>query len=282
MNDADVAASMARTFLVEHAGELSALESAAIGRYLVSREREVARLRRTIGATVARRRRASRSGGRSGGSSPGCSSVERAASAPRCASRGRGRAGGRARHGPAWSTGEDRALAHARLRDPDARRRRSARGWRRRSPRRPAGSAPGRVDAVALGGGRRRAPRRGSPGSRRSARAVSIRSAIAAGRTLTQVRCRAADGDDLGRRSASGRRRAPRPPRRASPRSRSAVGGSCVTNRSVSRADPSRRPAARGRWTGSTTQNSELPPPTSTTSVSCVTGRPSVTPMIVR
>jgi CHAD domain-containing protein len=49
MNDADVAARMARTFLVEHAGELSALESAAIGRYLVSREREVARLRRTVG-----------------------------------------------------------------------------------------------------------------------------------------------------------------------------------------------------------------------------------------
>jgi CHAD domain-containing protein len=49
MNDANVAASMARTFLVEHAGELSGLESAAIGRYLVSREREVARLRRTIG-----------------------------------------------------------------------------------------------------------------------------------------------------------------------------------------------------------------------------------------
>ena len=50
MNDADVAASMARTFLVEHAGDLSGLESAAIGRYLVSREREVARLRRSIGA----------------------------------------------------------------------------------------------------------------------------------------------------------------------------------------------------------------------------------------
>ena len=50
MNDADVAASMARTFLVEHAGDLSPRESAAIGRYLVSREREVARLRRTIGA----------------------------------------------------------------------------------------------------------------------------------------------------------------------------------------------------------------------------------------
>jgi hypothetical protein len=49
MNDADVTASMARTFLVDHAGELSQLESAAIGRYLVGREREVARLRRTIG-----------------------------------------------------------------------------------------------------------------------------------------------------------------------------------------------------------------------------------------
>jgi CHAD domain-containing protein len=51
MNDADVSASMARTFLVEHAGDLSALESAAIGRYLVSREREVARLRRSVGPT---------------------------------------------------------------------------------------------------------------------------------------------------------------------------------------------------------------------------------------
>jgi len=50
MNDADVSASMARTFLVEHASQLSPLESAAIGRYLVNREREVARLRRAIGA----------------------------------------------------------------------------------------------------------------------------------------------------------------------------------------------------------------------------------------
>jgi CHAD domain-containing protein len=49
MNDADVSASMARTFLVEHAGDLSALESAAIGRYLLSREREVSRLRRSVG-----------------------------------------------------------------------------------------------------------------------------------------------------------------------------------------------------------------------------------------
>lgn len=51
MNDASVAASMARAFLVEHAGDLSATENAAIGRYLVDREREVARLRRTIGPT---------------------------------------------------------------------------------------------------------------------------------------------------------------------------------------------------------------------------------------
>jgi CHAD domain-containing protein len=50
MNDANVSASMARTFLVEHAGDMSPLESASIGRYLVSREREVARLRRSIGA----------------------------------------------------------------------------------------------------------------------------------------------------------------------------------------------------------------------------------------
>jgi triphosphatase len=49
MNDAHVAANMARTFLVEHAGDLSSQESAAIGRYLVNRERDVARLRRSIG-----------------------------------------------------------------------------------------------------------------------------------------------------------------------------------------------------------------------------------------
>ena len=49
MHDADVAASMARAFLVEHAGDLSPHESAAIGRYLVTHEREVARLKRSIG-----------------------------------------------------------------------------------------------------------------------------------------------------------------------------------------------------------------------------------------
>lgn len=49
MNDADVSASMARTFLVEHSSQLSQLESAAIGRYLVDREREVVRLRRGVG-----------------------------------------------------------------------------------------------------------------------------------------------------------------------------------------------------------------------------------------
>ena len=51
MNDADVTASMTRTFLVEQAADLSALESAAIGRYLVDREKEVARLRRSVGVT---------------------------------------------------------------------------------------------------------------------------------------------------------------------------------------------------------------------------------------
>ena len=49
MHDADVAASMARTFLVEHAGDVDSTSAAAIGRYVASREREVARLRRTVG-----------------------------------------------------------------------------------------------------------------------------------------------------------------------------------------------------------------------------------------
>lgn len=50
LHDADVAAGLARQFLVEHAGDLSELESAAIGRYLVDRERELSRLRRSAGA----------------------------------------------------------------------------------------------------------------------------------------------------------------------------------------------------------------------------------------
>jgi CHAD domain-containing protein len=49
LNDANVTAHMARSFLVENAGDLSQLESASIGRYLVSREKEVVRLRRTVG-----------------------------------------------------------------------------------------------------------------------------------------------------------------------------------------------------------------------------------------
>ena len=49
LNDADVCAARARAFLLEHAGELSDLESPAIGRYLVSREREVTRLQRSVG-----------------------------------------------------------------------------------------------------------------------------------------------------------------------------------------------------------------------------------------
>lgn len=50
LNDADVASSMTRTFLVARAGSLSPAETAAIGRFLVHREREIARLRRSIGA----------------------------------------------------------------------------------------------------------------------------------------------------------------------------------------------------------------------------------------
>ena len=49
LNDADVASSMTRTFLVEQSGTLSPTENAAIGRFLVHREREMARLRRSIG-----------------------------------------------------------------------------------------------------------------------------------------------------------------------------------------------------------------------------------------
>ena len=49
MKDADVAAHLARSFLVERAGSISAGESGAIARYLVSREKEVARLHRTVG-----------------------------------------------------------------------------------------------------------------------------------------------------------------------------------------------------------------------------------------
>lgn len=49
MNDAEVAATMARTFLVERGNDLTEAEAQAIGRYLVSREREVARLKRTVG-----------------------------------------------------------------------------------------------------------------------------------------------------------------------------------------------------------------------------------------
>jgi CHAD domain-containing protein/adenylate cyclase class IV len=50
LHDADVAASMTRAFLVERAGRLSETETVAIGRYLVDREREVTRLRRSVGA----------------------------------------------------------------------------------------------------------------------------------------------------------------------------------------------------------------------------------------
>jgi CHAD domain-containing protein len=49
LHDADVAAQLAREVLVSRAGELSKVERDAIGTYLRTREREVARLRRSIG-----------------------------------------------------------------------------------------------------------------------------------------------------------------------------------------------------------------------------------------
>jgi CHAD domain-containing protein len=49
MNDAHVAAGMARSLLVEHGARLSTDEGAAIGRYLVDREREAMRLSRAAG-----------------------------------------------------------------------------------------------------------------------------------------------------------------------------------------------------------------------------------------
>ena len=69
MHDADVAASMSRAFLVEHAGDLSPLEGAAIGRYLVTREREVDPPEADASAGRGAASRASASGGRSDGSS---------------------------------------------------------------------------------------------------------------------------------------------------------------------------------------------------------------------
>ena len=49
LNDADVASSMTRTFLVDQSSAMSPAENAAIGRFLLHREREMARLRRSIG-----------------------------------------------------------------------------------------------------------------------------------------------------------------------------------------------------------------------------------------
>jgi CHAD domain-containing protein len=49
LHDADVAAKLARDVLVARAGELSRMETEAIGAYLHSRERELARRRRSLG-----------------------------------------------------------------------------------------------------------------------------------------------------------------------------------------------------------------------------------------
>jgi CHAD domain-containing protein len=49
LHDADVAAKLARDLLVARSGQLSKEEADGIGAYLHSREREIARLRRTLG-----------------------------------------------------------------------------------------------------------------------------------------------------------------------------------------------------------------------------------------
>ncbi len=49
LHDADVAAGLARAFLVEHGARLGAAETGAIGHYLRHEERESARLRRSLG-----------------------------------------------------------------------------------------------------------------------------------------------------------------------------------------------------------------------------------------
>jgi CHAD domain-containing protein len=51
LNDADVTIAMTRQFLVANAGTLSREETHAIGSYLAGREHELARLRRTMGAS---------------------------------------------------------------------------------------------------------------------------------------------------------------------------------------------------------------------------------------
>lgn len=51
LHDADVGAGLARAFLLERAGSVGDAETAAIGRYLRSQEREVTRLRRNLGPT---------------------------------------------------------------------------------------------------------------------------------------------------------------------------------------------------------------------------------------
>ena len=134
MNDADVSASMARTFLVEHASQLSTLESAAIGRYLVNREREVGRLRRGIGRAVAGCGRAAVPArtrtGRRGALGADTSGASRAPA------RGAGRAR-LVRHGRRPGS-RPRAGSHPR-RAP--RRPRSGASAPPRSPRRPAGAA---------------------------------------------------------------------------------------------------------------------------------------------
>ena len=243
MNDADVPASMARTFLVEHAGELSGSRARPSGATWSSREREVARLRRTHRAAVARRRRRHASGGRSGGSSPASSRGRRLGSpavgqvhepvAPGSDRRGRRRGSAPSRT-PASET-RSRSAPYAP-------------GSRRRSPPRPAGSGRGsglircRSEATAAGSAARIASTSRDPLAREGP--IQHRGR----KHLEQVRRGAADRDDLGRVRRWGAGDHARAPRHASPRPRRSSPDRVSTNRSVSRADPSCRPVARGRW----------------------------------
>ena len=121
LHDADVAAGLARAFLVEHAGDLTEQESAAIGRYLVDRERSS---RSCAGPSACRGAAcpASRSGARSGDSSPG-SSLRRRAGGARW-SQPATRNGRRSRH--AAPAAEAARIAPSRIPSSDT--------WRRSTP----------------------------------------------------------------------------------------------------------------------------------------------------
>ena len=286
MNDADVSGSLARTFLVEHAGELSALESAAIGRYLVSREREVARLRRTVGPTwrgvagVTFRRGLGRVVARPLGPPPARELGE----------------GGRARRDPRARRLERRPRG-PRLGDANPPRRPSDRGCVL-NDRASGGQYPRSDGIYHMPRGRRPSSGLLVPTIARASddplagqcrvnlqlaeRAPNHPSAAARWRTLMRfdaVPPTATIWDGLAVGASS---MAARATSRTVSRSRSPSAGPLVISASVRRDDPSCRPEACEPPSLPTMENSELPPPMSTTRSSRDTFRPSVTPMRLR